>query len=254
MPRSGCKNKVLCYTCLMPFPVAIDSFEGPLDLLLQLVEAEKLEITEISLIQVVEPFIQKLEERRGSIPTDELADFLVVAAKLVYLKSKAIIPSILDEELEEGPDLATQLRTYKAFAHLAQKINLRVIENRRSFNRQSRGQEKIQPGFRPPPELTKGQLHDLFDRFLRRLKPLVELPKAAIDRVVTIEEKMALLQEKIKHAVKVSFRSILKESQDKREMIVSFLALLELVKQRVIRVQQGTLFEEIELSAHESHV
>ena len=84
----------------MAYEVHIASFEGPLDLLLQLVEAQKLEITEISLVQVTDPFLAHLREAEGTLSPQELADFLLVAAKLVYLKSKALLPTLTDTELE----------------------------------------------------------------------------------------------------------------------------------------------------------
>ena len=106
----------------MPYTVRVEKFEGPLDLLLQLIEGEKLEITEISLVQVTEPFVQHVRERQGAIPPEELADFLVVAAKLIYLKSRALLPELTDQALDEGPDLADQLRMYRAFVEASNRL------------------------------------------------------------------------------------------------------------------------------------
>lgn len=233
----------------MPFTVQVERFEGPLDLLLQLVESEKLEITEISLVSVCEPFIQHLEANRGSIPTEELADFLVVAAKLVYLKSRAILPSFTDAELEEGPDLATQLRLYKAYADAAKLLAERTRTGKLSFNRNKVTRVVREVQFSPPPDVTAEGLAQLFLLVVKRLQPLIKLPQAAIERVVTIEEKMSQLRERITKAVRVSFKSFLAESSNKKEAIVAFLALLELVKQRVVSVKQPDLFEEIHLES-----
>lgn len=236
----------------MSFAVQVEQFEGPLDLLLQLVESSEVAITELSLIAVVDPFIKHVEANRGTIATEELADFLVIASKLVYLKSKALLPDLGDAELEEGPDLASQLRTYKQFVDVAKKLAMLVKDGRLSFTRNKVTVWKREVSFQPPADMTKGTLHDLFDRVLRRLQPVVDLPQASIERVFTIEEKMSSLHERIRAAVKVSFHRFLAESGSKKEMIVSFLALLELVKQRSVVVQQGNLFDEIHLHAYES--
>jgi segregation and condensation protein A len=92
--------------------------KAPLDLLLQLVEEEKLEISNISLATVADQFVSYVNDRPG-IPLEEVADFLVIAAKLMYLKSKLLFPTFVDPEMEEGPDLAAQLQRYQQFVHAA---------------------------------------------------------------------------------------------------------------------------------------
>lgn len=233
----------------MSYAVHVEAFEGPLDLLLQLVEKNELEITNISLLQVTEPFLKHLEEHRGRIATEELADFLVVAAKLVYLKSKALLPSFLDPTLEEGPDLETQLRMYKAFVDAARKLGEMAKKGQRSFGRTKRPTLDRLVGFVPPPGVTAASMRELFSQILKRLEPILALPQVAIERVVSIEEKIADLSLRVRKAVSTSFHRYLAESKDRGEMVVSFLALLELIKQRIVKIKQEDLFEEIHLEA-----
>lgn len=235
----------------MDYEVQISSFEGPLDLLLQLVEAQKLDISEVSLVEVTEPFIAHIRAAQGTIPPQVLADFLLVAAKLVYLKAKSLVPTITDPELEEGPDLATQLKMYQVFVQAATRLGMLAKEARTSFSRAKPLVLAPQTSFRPPPLLTTTALCDAYRTLIRRLEPLARLPRAAIDRVVSLEEKMARLSERLKRAKHVSFNSFLAESDTRLEMAVSFLALLELVRQRIVTVEQTELFSEIRLHSSE---
>ncbi len=233
----------------MAYSVHIEHFEGPLDLLLQLVEGEKMEITEISLMQVTEPFVAHVREQQGKIPLEELADFLIVAAKLVYLKSKALLPTLSDPSLEEGPDLETQLRMYKAFVAAADRLGELSRRGFHSYGRARRMAFPLDQTFVPPQGVTIPLLEEAYRKVLRRLQPFVELPKVAIERAVTIEEKIEALRTRVAHLAHTSFHRFLAESRDRHEMVVSFLALLELIKQRVIRVEQSNLFHDIQLES-----
>lgn len=236
----------------MSYSVRIEQFEGPLDLLLQLVESEKLEITSVSLLQVTEPFVQHVRENHGKIPPEELADFLVVAARLVYLKSKAILPTLSDPELEEGPDLETQLRLYRAFAQAAAKIAELAKAGRSTYGRIYRPPKQEAPVFTPPASVTADTLREAYRQAVRRLEPLIALPKASVERAITIEEKIDQLRHRVSKLMHSSFHRFLSESRDKHEMVVSFLALLELIKQRIVQVEQDRHFSDIKLTMTKS--
>lgn len=234
----------------MSYSVHIESFEGPLDLLLQLIESEKMEITSISLLQVTEPFVKHVRENHGLIPPEDLADFLIVAAKLVYLKSKALLPTLHDPSLEEGPDLETQLRLYKAFVQASNRIAELEKLGRSSYARTYRPMKPEGPVFTPPEGVTPSMLQELYRQAVRRLVPLMALPKASMERAITIEEKIEALRQRVSKLMQSSFHRFLSESGDKHEMVVSFLALLELVKQRIVRVEQESHFSDIRLTMH----
>lgn len=232
----------------MAYEVHLDQFQGPLDLLLSLIEKEELEITEISLVRVTEPFVKSVEERRGHIHPEELADFLVVAAKLVYLKSRAILPGFTDEELESAGDLEEQLKTYKRFVLLAEKMGELVRNGQRSFNRPAQTQITPIDAIQPTNVTVEGLLA-LYRSVVRRLEPVVALPKMALERLVTIEEKIEDLKTRIRKVAHVSFHRYLSEASTRHEMIVGFLALLELIKQRHVKVEQARLFEDVRVQS-----
>ncbi len=232
----------------MAYSVSIEAFEGPLDLLLQLIESQKMEITSISLLQVTEPFVQHVRENHGLIPPEDLADFLVVAAKLVYLKSKALLPHLFDPSLEEGPDLETQLRLYKAFVEASTKIAALEKLGKSSYARIYRAPKQEEPVFTPPNGVTGNMLQELYRQAIRRIEPLIALPKASLERAITIEQKIDQLRARVGKLLQSSFHRFLTESQDKHEMVVSFLALLELIKQRIVNVEQEAHFSDIRLT------
>ena len=235
----------------MPAVFKVEQFEGPLDLLLQLIEKEELDITEISLSKVAEQYVLHLNANKGKIPAEELADFLVIAAKLVFMKSRLLIPSLEAEELEEGPDLATQLRLYQQFVEAARKIERQWNAGLVSYARERRAIRSLEKTFSPPANATVDILCETMARVIGRLAPIVRLPQAAVKRIVTIQEKIADLANRLRTKTKMTFSHFLTATKDRQERVVSFLALLELVKQRVISAEQSDLFEEIEIAAND---
>lgn len=221
--------------------ITLQQFSGPLDLLLSLVEGEELDITTVSLSGVTEQYLKYLDEHE-EITTDELADFLTVAAKLLLLKSKLLLPKFLSEE-EDGPDLASQLRLYKAFVETSRKVQTLWLND-------SRGVFRVEPvrkadGFVPPENVTVDSLHGRMVQLIKRLKPLKALPKTTIDRTVSLKEKIQHIRTLLGKEKKVLFHEVLMNSRNRTEVIVGFLALLELMKQRTALLHQDETFSDI---------
>jgi len=235
----------------MPVTFRTEQFEGPLDLLLQLILQEELDISQVSLSKVADQYVAHVKSAKGKIPPEELADFLVIAAKLVFMKSRLIMPSLMDEELDDGPDLASQLRLYRMFMDAATKIDRQWNEGHVSFGRERRPVRTLEASFSPPPGITVEAMRETMQRIIVRLTPIVRLPQAAVKRVVRIQDKIAELAKRLRSKSKFHFSHFVKGAADKQERVVSFLALLELVKQRVVKVEQEDLFEEIEIAAHD---
>jgi segregation and condensation protein A len=236
---------------LLPVPATfrIERFEGPLDLLLQLVEEEKLEISNVSLANVADQFVSYVNDRPG-LPLEEVADFLVIAAKLMYLKSKLLFPTFVDAEMEEGPDLAAQLRRYQQFVSASKKIEAIWNSGLRSYPRERRAIRRDDVRFAPPPSLVSDMLRDAMRKVVSRLEPLRKLPQAAVERVVSIQERIRGLFSRVKDHANTSFRSFVGHKATKAEVLITFLALLELVKQRFVRVNQSDAFQDIDIEIH----
>ncbi|NUM25043.1 MAG: segregation/condensation protein A [Candidatus Buchananbacteria bacterium] len=227
--------------------VKVEQFEGPLDLLLQLIEQQKLEITKVSLAQVTEQYIQILNQSsQDQIKAEELADFLVVAARLLLIKSKALLPFLQWDEDDETEELTTQLRIYKEYLEATKAIQAMIGKKRFSFSRQKLlTAEEI--GFAPPMKLTKEKLADTLRDVIKALNPFLNLPTEVVRKTINIQEKIAHIRSRIFREATTKFSEILKEAKDRTEVIVTFLALLELIKQKTVSAHQVKNFEDIEI-------
>jgi segregation and condensation protein A len=225
----------------------IEKFEGPLDLLLQLIEKEELNITEICLAKIADQYIDYIKDS-PAIDPDEMADFLVVAAKLLLIKSRALLPYLLPEEEKEIEEFENQLRMYQEFIAAMKKIQALIGEKRFMFQREFNRQAILMGAriFSPPKKLTAADLTAVYGDIILRLKPVIEeLKEEKISHKIRIEDKIMAIQEMLLKRMRFTFSHVLEAAKSKTEIIVSFLALLELTKQRVIVVEQTELFEEI---------
>jgi segregation and condensation protein A len=227
------------------YKVNIEHFEGPLDLLLQLVEQDELEISKLSLANLADQFVQYMNAQ--AVPPEELADFLVIASKLVYMKSQLLLPGFSDQELEEGPDLESQLRQYQLFVAAARQLDAIWLSGRRSFARGTSPMRRREVKFVPPPNVDMETLKGIMQRVIARLEPIINLPKAAVRRAVSLHDRIRDLFTRIKKHATMTFHSFLKDATHKEEAVVSFLALLELIKQRFVTVDQQDIFRDIDI-------
>lgn len=226
----------------MAHSIILEKFQGPLDLLLQLIEQEKLDISEIAIAKVIEQYFAYLSKMEEKQP-DELADFLVIATKLVYLKSKYLLPFLYPEP-DEGPSLAEQLKLYKRYAQAS-----KVVEKLWSRGLVAYGRAEPPPARSPefalPGNASVMNLQSAMILLLRRLKPLAALPQVTIDHSVSVKHKIEAIYAKVKELHRLSFGDIWRAASSKTEIIVSFLALLELVKQQRVSIIQSVAFEDM---------
>ncbi|PIR94293.1 hypothetical protein COT97_02280 [Candidatus Falkowbacteria bacterium CG10_big_fil_rev_8_21_14_0_10_39_11] len=225
------------------YKIKIEKFAGPLDLLLQLIEQEKLEVTEIALSQVTDQYIEYIEKLENRDP-EELSDFLVIAARLLYLKSKAILPIISEEE--DFDDLEKQLKIYKEFLDATKKVEEMLKLQNFTYSRE-RQKIDLVVEFSPAENIKKDNLKEIFLSVLKRLDPLVKMPRKMIERSVSLRQKILHLKELLSTRKKMSFKELFDQAESRTEVIMSFLAMLELVKQKHLTVKQGNLFEDIHI-------
>ena len=223
-----------------PYTFRLEQFEGPLELLLRLIEEEKLDITTISLATVTDQYLSYLEHEE-QLPPDEVADFLVVAAQLIYIKSKYLLPSL---ELEaEDTNLEEQLKIYREYYDASKVITQMIGRKRFAYVRDVPLTLPQEQRFSPPKRLRMEQLAAALRSVIGRLEVIIKLPTIVLKNTVSIREKIQALREALKLGV-LNFHAFYDRS-NKQDIIVSFLALLELVKLRDVRVQQDRLFSEI---------
>lgn len=224
--------------------IKIKQFEGPLDLLLQLIEEQKLDITEISLANVTEQFLHFLRSQTYLKP-QALADWLVVAAKLLVIKSRVLVPSLElpPEEQEEATNLAWQLYQYKLYKEAARLLRGFESKGRQSWTRHSAFVERIT--FFPDPSVTTSALRDCMIYLAKMLAQITKLPRKVLEEVVTISDKIDHMQKLLAEKIEVKLQDLLATAKDKTEIIVTFLALLELIKQKILTVEQEAMFSDI---------
>jgi len=229
--------------------VKLEKFAGPLSLLLNLIEKQKLDITEISLAKVADQYIQHIKKIEKINP-EETADFLLIASRLLLIKSKALLPylSLNEEEEEDLEELEKQLKMYQEFVQASQKIE-EILKNKRfTYPRQVKNKIIIENNFSPPKKLTIQDLKNTWLIILSRIKPKPELEQEKMEISLSLEEQIFNIKKIITEKIKLSFNKILASSRSKTEKIVSFLAILELIKQKHINVKQDNLFSEIFIS------
>ncbi len=222
----------------------VKQFEGPLDLLLSLIEQRQLDITQIALAEVTEQFLQYIRQLETIDPTF-LADYLSIAAKLLVIKSRAILPTleVEAEEEESALDLEARLILYKQFKEAAKFLKKLDNKRKQSFITILSFEERI--NFYPDPTVTTKELHGAILTVLSGLKELDNLPKAKIKEAISIQEKIDLLRTQLGQQVETKLSDLLKTAKNKSEIIITFLALLELIKQRIFTAQQEALFSDV---------
>ncbi len=227
------------------YKIKLEQFEGPLNLLLQLIEQQKFDITQISLSQVTDQFIEYLNQAE-KLSLDELVDFLLVAAKLLLIKSKTLLPFLNSEEKEEIQKLEDQLKIYKEYFEASKKINEIILKKNFSFIRE-KFFKNIIPIFSPPKNLNKNILAETFTGILNNLEATIDplQEQKIIKRIFSLQEKIEQIKNLILKKSKLSFDHLIYLSKSKVEIIVNFLALLELIKQKNVIVVQEENFREI---------
>lgn len=236
-----------------PYQVKLEVFEGPLDLLLHLIEKQELDITKVSLVAVTDQYLEYISHAEA-INADSLADFLVVAAKLLLIKSRALLPappaSLAEEEEDVGDELARQLREYKLFKELAQQLRAREELGLRAYLRLA-----SLPDLERKLDPNEVSLEDLLAA--AREAFALQAPAAPVNGVikpvtVTIVDRIRHIESLLTRKGSFSFQRLLRRARSRPEIIVTFLALLELIKGRRVQVQQDTLFGEIWVSRAET--
>ncbi|MEK7079883.1 MAG: ScpA family protein [Patescibacteria group bacterium] len=228
------------------FHIRTESYEGPFELIIDLIEKRKLSINDLSIAQVTDDFIQHVRGQ-GKFPMEDAAQFIGVAATLLLIKSKSLIPELELSEEEEGDvdDLKRRLRMYERVREARQEL-ARVFGKNVMV---PAGERAPEPMFAPSRDLTLERLESVLKDALASLEKEVEaLPEARVRPLVTIEEMMDTLLERVQKAMTLSFKEFSGGTRAKVEVIVSFLALLELVKEGAVEALQQGSFSDISIT------
>lgn len=240
----------------MPYAIKTEKFEGPMDLLLGLIESKELSINEICLAEVADGYLEHLKKLEN-FPLEEVAYFVVIASTLMLIKSRSLLPSmeVTTEEEKSITELEDRLKVYQKIRELAlglsKKLGTQPMFEREAF-------KGFEISFLEPEGVTTQKLHDLLASALDNLPVKEKLPEVEVKKLITLEEKILELTGRIQNSLQMSFREFAgvdkaglpagrQGAELKVEVIVSFLAMLELVKQGMIVVKQEGLFDNINI-------
>lgn len=230
----------------MSFTVKTQAFEGPLDLLLDLIEKRKLFISDIALAKVTDDFIEHVK-RFENLPMGESAHFILVASTLLLIKSKSLLPDLALTEEEQGDikDLETRLKIYRRVKEAGKHVESLFGKDMIFGVSQSR---PFSPTFAPDPEFSLERALDSLKDLVKRLPKPETLPKLTVKKIISLEDMIGNLTSRITSQLKMSFKQFTAEHKGERiNVIVSFLAMLELVKHGVLEVTQRGDFSDIEM-------
>jgi segregation and condensation protein A len=230
------------------FSVKTQSFEGPLELLLDLIEKRKLHISDVSLAQVADDFIAHIQKQE-QFPVAESAHFILIASTLLLIKSKSLLPSLTLTEEEQSSiyDLETRLKLYERMRELSKHVKA-AFGSQIMFGREYKFE--IAPQFAPDPRMTLQGVHDAMKSLINRLPKHERLPQVTVRKIISLEEMITSLTDRITKNLKMSFREFSAHGKaEKVNVIVGFLAMLELVKQGMIHVRQEKEFDDIHMES-----
>lgn len=217
---------------MQPVTYTLEAFEGPLDLLLYLIEKHKLDIRDIPIAELLEQYLSAMESP-GLIDPDNMSEFLLMASKLVYLKSRMLLPIEADEE-DPREELAAMLADYLRYKELAKSFSERYDQfGKRLY---ARDQEKLD---RSPPTLRPHQLSTLIDAYgavfrgnLRRLPPPIEsFSGIIVHKTISVAAKMFGLLRQLMNKKSLNIREAIYSQKSLSDAVAAFMAILDLAKQ-----------------------
>ena len=235
------------------YKVKLEIFEGPLDLLLYLIKRDELDIYDISIERITKQYLEYLQAFK-ELNIDVAGEFVVMAANLIYLKSRSLLPvdqQPPEEDAEEDDprwDLIRQLIEYKKFKEAAAQLQVRQLEEEGRFVRQTDGAEGITQAPLRLGEVGIFQLINAFQNVIKRLEAREDL-REIFGEHYTVSDKIEWILQRVADGVPLRFSELFASIASRVEIVVTFLALLELIRLRQVRATQTDPFAEIELAA-----
>jgi segregation and condensation protein A len=234
------------------YKVKLEIFEGPLDLLLYLVKRDEIDIYDISIERITRQYLEYLQAFK-ELKIDIAGEFVVMAANLIYLKSRSLLPldqQPPEEDAEEDDprwDLIRQLIEYKKFKEAAVELHDRALEQERIFIRDG-GTAPVSDGPLPLHEVGIFQLIHAFQEVIKRAEAREDLAEIFAERF-SVSDKIEKILERVGNGGSVRFSELFGQIASRVEIVVTFLALLELIRLNQVRALQRNMFDDIEIAA-----
>ncbi|MCR5396412.1 MAG: segregation/condensation protein A [Lachnospiraceae bacterium] len=245
----------------MEMKFKLEAFEGPLDLLLHLIDKNKVNIYDIPIVEITDQYLEYIDEMKRQ-DLNVMSEFLVMAATLLNIKSKMLLPKeVVEEEEEEDPraELVQQLLEYKMYKTYAYELRDRQVDANQIFYKVPTIPDEVLAYEEPVDvdelisDLTLNKLNVVFQSVLKRQKGRVDPVRSRFGEIkkeeVSVDEKMTEISAYAKSHKRFSFRELLEKQSSKVQVIVTFLVILELMKSGEIHIVQENIFDDIQIES-----
>ena len=247
----------------MAISIKLQVFEGPLDLLLHLIEKNKVDIYDIPIVEITEQYLDYIKQMETE-DMHVMSEFLVMAATLIDIKCRMLLPKEVNEEGEEEDpraELVQKLLEYKMYKYMSYELKDRQLDAERNLYKKPTLPKEIQDDKAPVDyeqligDMTLQRLHSIFKDTIKRQESRVDPIRSQYGRIekeeVDMDAKAAYVEGYIRQHRRFSFRSLLEKQNSKMEIIVTFLLILELMKTGRILIEQDHIFDDIIITSNE---
>jgi segregation and condensation protein A len=235
----------------------LEVFEGPLDLLLYLIEKNKIDIYDIPIVTITQQYMEYIKNMQSQ-DMNVMSEFLVMAATLIDIKCKMLLPREINEDgQEEDPreELVKKLLEYKMYKYMAFELRDRQVDAAKSWYKEPSLPKEVKD-YQPPidyeeliGDMNLAKLHEIFKNVLKRQEDKIDPIRSNFGKIekdeINMEEKQIYIEDYVKNHKTFSFRNLLEKQGSKMEVIVTFMAILEMMKQGVISIVQEETFSDI---------
>lgn len=245
----------------MGIPVKLPVFEGPLDLLLHLIDKNKIDIYDIPIVEITNQYLDYIRQMERQ-DLNIMSEFMVMAATLIDIKCRMLLPKEVNEEGEEEDprdELVQQLLEYKMYKYMSFELRERMSEAVRCVYRRPELPDEVKQYKTPIDteelvgDLNLAKLHNIFQAVMRRQEDKIDPIRSKFGKIekeeVSLPEKMTYVETFAKKQRRFRFRDLLELQNSKTQVVVTFLAILELMKTGLIRISQEHIFEDILIEA-----
>ena len=245
----------------MGIPVKLQVFEGPLDLLLHLIDKNKIDIYDIPIVEITNQYMDYIKAMEKE-DLNVMSEFLVMAATLLDIKCRMLLPKEVNEEGEEEDprqELVEQLLEYKMYKYMSYELRDRQVEGEQLMFKEPTVPEEVMEYVEPVDldlllkDVTLAQLNNIFQDVMKRQIDKIDPVRSKFGKIekeeVTLPDKLEYVTEYAKLHRKVGFRQLLEKQNSKTQIVVTFLAILQLMKEGVIFIEQEQAFDEIMITS-----
>lgn len=246
----------------MAIPVKLEAFEGPLDLLLHLIEKNKIDIYDIPIVEITEQYLSYIKQMQTQ-DMNVMSEFLVMAATLIDIKCRMLLPKEVNEEGEEEDpraELVQKLLEYKMYKYMSYELRDRQVDAARNFYREQHLPKEV-AAYRQPvnydelmQDVNLGKLHEIFKSIVRRQEDKIDPIRSQYGDItkdeIDMDAKALYVEAYAREHKSFSFRKLLEKQQSRAELIVTFLIILELMKTGKITISQEELFDDILITSN----